>query len=227
MHEHSGRNSARIWRAERFSRGCRSLCLLLKRGRSAPFADPASTALEAHHVWLPEAGTSVFPASAQAADTSAPEHTSVFIPALPSLERILIDAAGRQHVVLRANGASFQLCVEGVDVSAGPVTITLLVRGISDLSRASGQLLTLRRILSATSRPHVLSRWTPTTRKLRDALVALDGRAAQASYRDIAIVLHGVAYVDRFWERGLKYRMRRHFRRGLALSQGGYRDLLR
>jgi hypothetical protein len=183
--------------------------------------------LEAHHVWLPEAGTSVFPALARPVDTSAPEGSSVFIPALPSLERILIDAPGRQHVVLRANGASFQLYVDGVDVTAGPVDITLLVRGITDLSRASDRLSTLRRILSATSRPHVLSRWTPTTRKLRDAFVALDGRAAHASYRDIAIVLHGIAYVGHFWERGLKYRMRRHFRRGLALSQGGYRDLLR
>jgi hypothetical protein len=146
---------------------------------------------------------------------------------LPSLERILIDGRGRQHVVLRANGASFQLYVDGVDVTAGPVAITLLVRGLGDLSRASDQLTTLRRILSATSRPQVLSRWTPTTHKLRDALVALDGRAAQASYRDIAIVLHGIAYVDRLWETGLKYRMRRHVRRGLALSHGGYRDLLR
>jgi hypothetical protein len=183
--------------------------------------------LEARHVWLPEAGSSVFPALAEPVDTSAPEHSSVFIPALPSLERILIDARGRQHVVLRTNGASFQLSLDGVDVTAGPVAITLLVRGLGDLSGASDQLATLRRILSPTSRPHVLSRWTPTTRKLRDALVALDGRAAQASYRDIAILLHGIAHVDRFWQTGLKYRIRRHFRRGLALSQGGYRDLLR
>jgi hypothetical protein len=183
--------------------------------------------LEARHVWLPEAGNSVFTALAQPLDTSAPEDSSVFIPALPSLERILVDARGRQNLVLRAHGISLQLSVQGVDVTAAPVVITLLVRGFASLGRASDQLATLRRIVSPRSRSHASPRWTPTTRKLRDALVALDGRAARASYRDIAIVLHGIAYVDSFWQTGLKDRMRRHFRRGLALSQHRYRDLLR
>jgi hypothetical protein len=34
----------------------------------------------------------------------------------------------------------------------------------------------------------------PTTRKLRDALVALDGRAAGASFYEVAIVLYGASY---------------------------------
>jgi hypothetical protein len=146
---------------------------------------------------------------------------------LPSLEHILIDVRGRQQVVLRSNGVSFQLSVDGVDVTAGPVALTLLVRDLGDLSRASDQLATLRRILSPISPSHASPRWTARTHKLRDALIALDGRAARASYREIASVLHGIAHVDRFWQTGLKYRMRRHFRRGLALSQRGYRDLLR
>jgi hypothetical protein len=51
--------------AERFSRGCRSLTPLLRRGRSAAFADPQLNALEAHHVWMPSAGASVLPALAE------------------------------------------------------------------------------------------------------------------------------------------------------------------
>jgi hypothetical protein len=53
----SGRttNKVKPWEVERFSRGCKRGCLLLKRGRSAAFADPDKTAIEAGHVWLPEA----------------------------------------------------------------------------------------------------------------------------------------------------------------------------
>ena len=34
-------HASKNWEVERFSRGCRSVCSLLKRGRSAAFADPA------------------------------------------------------------------------------------------------------------------------------------------------------------------------------------------
>jgi hypothetical protein len=149
------------------------------------------------------------------------------VPALPSLEHILIDARGRQHVVLRANGVALQLIIEGADVTAGPVEVTFLVRGLQGVRQAPDHLATLRRILSPTSRLPASPRWTPTTRKLRDALVALDGRAAGASYHDVAIVIYGIGYVVRNWRTGLKRSMRHHLARGLALSRGGYRDLLR
>jgi hypothetical protein len=167
------------------------------------------------------------PAVARPGDASAAGHVSVFVPALPSLEHILVDARGRQHVVLRANGVSIQLVIEGADVVSEPVAITFLVRGLGAIGRAADHLATLRRILSPTARLSVLPRWTPTTRKLRDALVALDGRAAGARYRDIAVVLHGIAYVERNWQTGLKERIRRHLKRGLVLSAGRYRHLLR
>jgi hypothetical protein len=81
---------------------------VLKRGPSAPFANPTLTALQACHVWLPETGTSALLARARPAGGEA----SVFLPALPSLEHILIDTRGHQHVVLRANGAALQLMIE-------------------------------------------------------------------------------------------------------------------
>ena len=211
----------------RFSRGCRSRCGLLKRGRSGAFADPTLTALEARHIWLPEAGASVFPAVAEPVGPSRVQDGSVLVTALPSLEHILVDPGGRQHLVLRANGAALQLVINGADVAAGPVAFTFLVRGFGAIRQASKHLTTLNRILSPASRLRASPRWTPTTRKLRDALVALDGRAAGASYHEVAIVLHGVEYVERNWRTGLKRSMRHHLRRGLELSRGGYRDLLR
>lgn len=211
----------------RFSRGCRSTCLLLRRGRSGAFADPALTALEARHVWLPEPGRSVLPAVAQPVAASRVQDGSVLVTALPSLEHILVDISGRQHVVLRANGAALQLLIEGADVAVAPVAITFLVRGLAALREASDHLAALRRILSPASRRLAPPRWTPTTRKLRDAVVAIDGRDAGASYYEVAVVLHGVEYVERNWRTGLKRSMRHHLRRGLELSRGGYRNLLR
>jgi hypothetical protein len=157
----------------------------------------------------------------------AADDASVFVPALPSLEHILIDSRGRQHVVLRANGVALQLVIEGADVAAGPVAVSFLVRGLGALRQASDHLATLRRILSPASERSAPPRWTPTTRKLRDALLALDGRAAGASYYEVAIVRYGIEYVERNWRTGLKRSMRHHLRRGIELSRDGYRDLLR
>jgi hypothetical protein len=150
----------------------------------------------------------------------------IFVPSLPSLEHVLIDATGRQHVVLRTDRASIQLAIEGADLTARPVGITFVVPAFSSIGPAADLLATLHRILSPPRRP-AAPRWTARTRKLRDALVALDGREAGASYREVALVLHDADFVDRNWGTGLKDRMRKHLRRGLDLAAGKYRNLLR
>jgi hypothetical protein len=211
------------WEVERFSRGCKRGCLLLKRGRSAAFADPDQTAIDARHVWLPEAHKTTLLGLARRSDGPS----SIFFPALPSLEHLLVEANGRQNVVLRANRTSLQFPVEGDDLAAGPVTMSFLVHGFGSLSRASDELTALRRIVSETAQTATSLSWTPGAQKLRDAFVTLDGRVAQASYREIAVVLYGHDHVERNWETGLKERMRRHLKRGLDLTQGRYRELLR
>jgi hypothetical protein len=155
-----------------------------------------------------------------------PGDSSVFIPALPALKHILIDAGGRQHLLLRANGAVLQLMIEGADITTAPVTLTFLVRGLNAIGRASYQLDLLRRILFPT-RSRSLPPWTPRTQNLRDALITLDGRRAGASYREIATIIHGAKSVAEDWHKGLRERMRRHYKRGFELSGGGYRDFLR
>jgi hypothetical protein len=183
--------------------------------------------LHARHVWLPEAGTSTLFAAAKPCNSGSAPNERVFVPALPSTEHILVERDGRQHVVLRAHGAAIQLTIDGADVTAGPVALTFQVRGLTAVAPACDHLTALRRILRTRSRKTAGPRWTATTLKLRDALVTLDGRMAGASYREIAIVLYGLAYVERNWWTGLKERMRRHFLRGLLLAYGRYRDLLR
>ena len=154
---------------------------------------------------------------------------SVDIPAWPSLEHILIDADGRQHLVLRTHGVVLQLEIEGADVTNGPVSITFLARGLEAARRTGLQLISLNRILKERATvPSVDSKWTRKALRYRDAIIALDGHAAGASYREIAIVIHGQAKVDREWaSSALKDQMRRNLQRGLTLSRGGYRALLR
>jgi hypothetical protein len=215
------------WGAERSSRGCRIPSYLLKRGRSAAFADPALSALQARHVWLPKVGTPTFGATAVPAVSGAPGEVGVYVPALPGLEHILVDARGRQHVVLRAQGASLQFVVDGADVTAGPVRLSLVMRGLTATQEACGHLSALRRILSR-ARAGGPRDWTAPALRLRNALVALDGHAAGASYREIAVVLYGSDYVaSEDWRLARKERMRRHLRRGLALSAGAYRNFLK
>jgi len=198
------------------------------RGRSAPFADPSLTALQARHVWLPDAGASTLLGVTEAAYTSSMRSERIFLPSLPSIEHILIDATGRQQVVLRANQASIQLTIEGADLTAGHIAITFLVPGLDAIAGARHQLDLLDRVLSANRAPSsVVPRWTTRTRNLRDALITLDGRRAGASHREIAILIYGAEAVAADWGVGLRQRMQRHYSRGAALAAGGYRDFLR
>ncbi len=65
--------------------------------------------------------------------------------------------------------------------------------------------------------------------KYFDYLVALDGRLAGRSYRDIAEALYGPDRIGPYWtedSRGYKSKVIRAAKCGLALMNGGYRDLL-
>jgi len=198
------------------------------RGRSAPFTDPSLTVLQARHVWLPEAGASTLIGVTEPAYASSKRNERISLPSLPSLEHVLIDVIGRQHVVLRANQASIQLTIEGADLTVGPVAITFLVSGFDAIAKARDQLDLLDRVLSPNRAPSsVLPRWTTRTRNLRDALITLDGRRAGASHKEIAILIYGAEDVAVDWGIGLRQRMQRHYSRGAALAAGGYRDFLR
>ena len=197
------------------------------RGRSAPFADPSLTALQARHVWLPDAGASTLMGVTEPAYTSSERNERIFLPSLPSLEHILFDATGRQHVVLRANQASIQLTIEGADLTARPVAITFLVPGLDRIVEVRNQLDLLDRVLSPNRAPSsVRPRWTTRTRNLRDAFITFDGRRAGVGNKEIAIFIYGEE-VAADWDVGLRQRMQRHYSRAEALAAGGYRDFLR
>src|SRR6185295_6448347 len=125
---------------------------------------------------------------------SSKRNERIFLAFVPSLEHVLIDATGRQHVVLRANQASIQLTIEGADLTTRPVAITFLVPGFGRIVEVRNQLDLLDRVLSPNRTPSSLRpRWTTRTMNLRDALITFDGRRAGAGNKDIAIFKIGRA----------------------------------
>ena len=180
-------------------------------------------------MWLPLAGMPVLQAVAIEATTRQDGDNSDDVTTWHGLDQVLIEQDGRQHVVLRDRGIVVQLDIKGADVMAGPVNLSFHTDGSKAARRNGLQLTMLNRIItSRRPKPAPLPDWTSQSLKLRNAIIALDGRAARASLREIAVVIHGQALVDRDWRTGgLKDRVRRYLRRGIKLSETGFRDLLR
>lgn len=162
------------------------------------------------------------------ARANSAQTAGVDLTTLPGLQRILIDARRHQHLVLRAYGVILQIVADGADVTGGSVSLDFHSPH-QRLRRSGHQLIMMDRFLSGTApKAPPKSIWTPQARKLRDAIIALDGRAAGASHREVATVIYGHAKVEREWgPAGLRDLVRRDLNRGLKLAMGGYRDLLR
>ena len=195
---------------------------MLPRGRSAPFVDPSLTASESNHIWLlPEQQRPLFIAvqSARRSDKSA-----VIVPELPGIQHILIDAEGRQHVLLRAHGAVLQMEFVGADILNEPVVPTLTSCGFENLRQTEAQIAGLRRILTRNSIAAPPSRWTVRSRNMRDALIVYDFRQLGLRYKEAALFVHGSEAVARDWRKdALPARMRRDWLRAEQFVASGWR----
>jgi hypothetical protein len=151
-----------------------------------------------------------------------------FIPGWSNAEHILLDTVGRQHVILRGAVGSLQLTIAGAKSVVGSRVLAILTRNRADLSLAARQLAKLHRALAPTALSTKRQpEWSAQSKRLRDAMIALDGRRAGATFREIAAVIYGSKRVERDWPgAGLKVRVQRDFQRGVALCGGGYRTLL-
>lgn len=138
----------------------------------------------------------VLQATARAGAAQSP---GIDVTALPGLQHILIDADARQHLMLRADGVILQIEVDGADVTRGPVSLKFHAPHLR-LRRTGHQLIMMDRFLSGTA-PKIppMAIWSSQANKLRDAIIALDGRAAGASHREVAIVIYGQPKVEREW----------------------------
>ncbi|MGA1343257.1 MAG: DNA -binding domain-containing protein [Hyphomonas sp.] len=135
---------------------------------------------------------------------------------------------GREQFILRGAGCAQQIRAGGISLlSAEPHRMLLTIEGDECLDAKLATLKKARRVYG----DHVTGppRWSRQDRELRDALVSLDCRQAGLSYWEMAEVIHGREHVASIRSRGsraLKDAMRRNLRRGEALRDGGYRDML-
>jgi hypothetical protein len=175
---------------------------------------------------MPVDGAKALTVSAERADHMIGGAT--FVPGLPTVRHILIDAEGRQHVLVRNRGTVLQLEIEGADILSGAVDLTFMIRGIGALGRTAPMIVDLHRLLS---KPALVDGteplWTARTINRRDACIVHDCMIAGASYREAAIVLYGPEIAQRDWRSsGLRDRIRRHWFRAQQLVAGGYREFL-
>ena len=150
---------------------------------------------------------------------------------LGTVSGILIDASGTEHIVLRAGFHTITLRNQGVSMIDAPVNLTFFTDGLPGLAIAP-RLLRLARLLLDPAQRSKLEPTAPAPwhRKLREALVALEGYQAGAQQREIAAVLLGRDMADEAWRKGnysIKQQVHRAVAKGRALSDGGYLGLLR
>jgi len=206
---------------------CQQISTKRKLGAFVPFADSAQIPSEACPIWSAEAGAAALRAKARPILPTTSPADIVCVLDLPAAVHLLIDHRNCGHLLLARGNLALQLLVEGADLLSGPVCLNFVIPGTARINSAIEKLATLRQILMRSSDlPHTLIEWSAYSLSLRNALIALDGHAAGASYRDVAAVIFGKTRVARDWPDPLKDRIRRSLRRGQALTNGGYRTLI-
>lgn len=204
--------------------GCGAAVAGPKPGAFAPFADPHEPAPAADVFWSPDA----LPLTLSGTASRAPD-SDICLVRLPAIRHLLIDAKGTQHLKFSSDRRTVLIILDGAPVAVAPARVVFHVDGLQHLARARDGFATLGEILSHNVEPSEDRQWTATTLAIRDALIALDGHQADATYRDIATIIFGPERTEAAWRSAstaLKDRIRRALKRGLALVAGGYRELL-
>jgi hypothetical protein len=188
------------------------------------FADPNKSALDQDIFWLPTARRHAVQCQTNPSNDSNSEALSLetfcgrrAVLALPELEQISI----------RAPRISADLINRCGTMLFGSSNVSFLHHGIGTASRHHETLRILQRLTQKTANDDFRSE--PQSNKYHDYLVALEGRLAGLSYRDIAEILYGPERIGPCWaddSRGYKSKIIRAAKSGLALMNGGYRDLL-
>lgn len=193
-------------------------------GVFAPFVDPNVPEPTANIFWSPDALSLALSGTA----TRAP-NSDLCLERLPGVPQLMIDARGLQHLKLTSDRQTLSVILDGAAVAVAPVRVILHIDGFEHIERVSDGLATLGGILRHSIEGLEDGTWTATSLAMRDALIALDGHQARASYREIATVIFGAERTAEAWRgasTALKDRIRRALKRGLEMAAGGYRELL-
>ncbi len=193
-------------------------------GAFIPFVDPALPAPDAPFRWLPDFGAAELDAVARPLRPGEP--AELILAGLRCVRHVVVLADAEEYLLFRTTAASLALRLLGASSLRHAVRVTFQVNGLAAISTTANKLLALSDLLVASPR------WVKRSRRqncLRDALIALDGHAVGATYRDIATVVTGVKPANADWSktsRSLKDRMHRAFKACSMLRHGGYRSLI-
>lgn len=193
-------------------------------GASVPFVDPDLNALDAPVCWMDKAGALALDAVSRR--RTRRQKADIDLGRLDCVQHIVIGWDSVEHILFRKSDQTVTFRLVGARASIAPVCLTYRSEG-NDAACKNGLVQAeLPRLLAKPAR------WTIRTREqllLRDAVIALDGRQAGASYREIAIAMVGVSRAKEAWSsasRALKERVRRARTKGEAMRDDGYRTLI-
>lgn len=193
------------------------------------FADPLRPACKTSVFWLPHMSRHTIRARC---NLNIRNHSADLI-RLASFrtKRVAVAGADGVSVVTMKSGDSrTTLVAHGWPVLTRPARVTFELDGFDELNARIDCLRMLQKLADPASTIPGAPLPSAVDNRLRQALLALDGSLAGASYRQIATTIFGDERVRRDWDaasRFLKERTRRLVAKGRALMNGGYRDLLR
>jgi hypothetical protein len=144
-------------------------------------------------------------------------------------ERTAMITSDGTPVAAFRGGCSAGLVAPGWHVLTRPAAMTFELDGFNGFAAQIEGLQLLHRLTLPNPLGSVPGPAVKANERLFHALTALDGSLAGRSYREIAATTFGQNRVAEDWNaasRFLKDRTRRLVARGLALMNGGYRDLL-
>lgn len=202
------------------SGACRCHTLAANAGACTAFVDPDLIAPEAPIHWLTGPGTPTLhavsrrPPKGTRADFVLAEH--------PCIRHVVIGPGRVEHLLLRTTQSSLTIGLSGHRASQAPVQLTFQVPASPHVEHAAAILASYSALV--TMRPR-RTRRTRNQQVIRDALIAVDGRAAGASHRDVAEVIFGYQHLREEWSsRGgwMKEHVRRALAKGQAISGGGH-----
>ena len=198
--------------------------LAARRWGLSRFVDPTTRAPEAPIDWTEELGAAKIDAVARLSRHG--ERPDVHLTELLCVRHIVISADGEETALINTSDRALTLRLRGTTALRGPVCLTFQIAGLRALPGAGRSILSLPDLLA--SRPRTLNR-SRRQLLLREALIALDGRAAGATYREVAAVVVGAESARAAWknsDQSLEDRMRRALKAGMAIRNGRYRTLI-
>jgi len=193
------------------------------------FADPAQRARAGPVFWHPEAWRGVIRMNCHQ-PTQRRDRSPLSLAQFCAQRFAIVAIDGTTTLTLKGYGVAVGLIVQGWEVLTRPVVATIELEAFHEFASQLECLRVLQRLAEPSSQSAInRSQWGPAGR-LHQALIALDGSLAGASYRTIADMIFGEARVNGEWNaasRFLKDRVRRLVGKGHELMNGGYRELLK